>query len=155
MPPRSTRSLFERGLFWALSLWVGSKPNSIITSIYDHIISYMSYVTQMSAVQASAVIVETAATTLGSSERGFISTCNLDEQATLYLEINQGLGDNTQQPWRWNLNCWPCFVVDFSISPIWSTLILPLLSEVGWLRQESPIVNGCAGVVGHSAWWSK
>ena len=86
---------------------MGSKPNSdaIITSIYDHIISYMSYVTQMSAVQASAVIVETAATTLGSSERGFISTCNLDEQATLYLEINQGLGDNTQQPWRWNLNC--------------------------------------------------
>lgn len=58
----------------------------------------MSYVTQMSAVQASAVIAETAATTLGSSERGFISTCNLDEQATLYLEINQGLGENTQRP---------------------------------------------------------
>ena len=33
------RSLFERELFWALSLWVGGKPNSdaIITSICDHI----------------------------------------------------------------------------------------------------------------------
>ena len=40
-----------------------------------------------------------------------------------------------------------CFVVDFSISPIWSTLILPLSSEVRWLWHESPIVDGIFGPV--------